>query len=353
MLYGSIGNTGQRVGLLVAAFLVYAYVIKIAGYAFSGWVDLFFMLLTLAILFLLANWLVLPKAIAGRKYPLAWIGIGFVLIDALVFCLSMGISIALGGFVWNGNWDIHNYDHVWTAYIATNLFSFHYYMLLRGIFNWEQLEQRNLEVLQSNNRMNFLSQQVLRQHFFPHFMKNTLSVLRALTRRNKMKSVQCADLLMHLFTYCVKHKDARFVLLEQELEQVDHLLEIYGLRRDEDIMLDIRKGKGINNKLRVPYMLLLTLIENACEYGISTDEHKPILIDLYAITGGTLTIRAMNWIPANRVHIPASTGQGLKLLHEYVTALDPMNTLFVEQTGQCFEVVITLDSAVFLEVDEA
>lgn len=347
MPYNSVGNTGLRMGLAVCVFLVYAYVIKIAAYAFSGCVDLFFMLLTLVILFLLAIWLVLPMAISGRKYPLAWIIFGFMLINAFVFGLSLGISIILGGFVWNGNWDILNYEHVYLAYIATNLFSFLYYMVRGGIFNWEQVQQKNLEILQIRNQIKFLRQQVSRQHFFPHFMKNTLSVLRALGRRDKVRSIRCTDLLLALFTYCVKHQDTRLVLLEEELQQVDHLLEIYSLRRDNDIMLDIRKGTGVTNKLRIPYMLLLTLIENACEYGICTDEHKPILIDLYCITSETLIIRAINQIPENKRHNPASTGKGLKLLQEYVTALDPMNTITFEQKGQCFEVVIVVDITCF------
>ncbi|SKC10853.1 Histidine kinase [Sphingobacterium nematocida] len=222
------------------------------------------------------------------------------------------------------------------TYIATNLFSLLYYMVRHGILNWGEQQRQHVELLK-------LRQQVARQQFFPHFMKNTLSALRALSRRDRARSIRCADLLTALFMYCVKNRDTRFVLLEEELEQVDRLLEIYSLRQDDsDIMLDIRMGLGISKKTSIPYMLLLTLIENACEYGICTDEHRPILVDIFCITPGSLTIRVMNWIPEVQKHNPAATGQGLKLLQDYVVALDPTNTICVEQAGQCFEVVITL-----------
>lgn len=350
MPYRSVGNTELRIVAGVSVFLVYAYVINIAAYAFSGWIDLFFMLMTLLLLFLLAIWFILPRATGGRKYALAWIMFGFIGIDLLVFSLSIAISMMLGGFVWDGNWDISNYEHVWIAYIATNSFSFLYYMVRHGISNWGEFQQQNFELLQVRIGKKLLRQQLARQHFFPHFMKNTMSALRALTRRDRSRSIRCIDLLMALFVYSVKHQDTRFVLLKQELEQVDRLLEIYSLRReDEDIMLEIRKGQGVTDELCIPYMLLLTLVENACEYGISTDEHKPVLIDLYCITPESLTIRAMNWIPVTKEHNPIATGQGLKLLRDYVVAMDPMNTVSVEQTGQCFEVVITLNIAVFAE----
>lgn len=336
MPYQAVGKRGLRIALGVCLFLVYAYVIKIANYAFSGWVDFLFMLLTLGTIFLLAIYWILPKAMAGKRYPLVYIILGFMLADLLVFVLSIGISILLGGFVWDGNWDISNYEHVFMAYIATNLFSLLYYMVRHGILNWGEQQRQHVELLK-------LRQQVARQQFFPHFMKNTLSALRALSRRDRARSIRCADLLTALFMYCVKNRDTRFVLLEEELEQVDRLLEIYSLRQDDsDIMLDIRMGLGISKKTSIPYMLLLTLIENACEYGICTDEHRPILVDIFCITPGSLTIRVMNWIPEVQKHNPAATGQGLKLLQDYVVALDPKNTICVEQAGQCFEVVITL-----------
>lgn len=354
MPYRSIGNTGLRTVVGVCVFLVYVYVIKIADYAFSGWVDLLFMVLTLAATFLLAVCWTLPKAIAGSRHPLAWIVLGFILIDLLVFILSIGISIVLGGFVWDGDWSISNYEHVWTAYIATNLLSFLYYMVRHGIFNWKELQQQNLQLLQVPARERLLRQQMVRLDFCPHFMKNTLSTLRALSRRDRSRGIRCIDLLTALFTYCVKHRETRFVLLEQELEQVDNLLGIYSLRRDDsDIMLDIRMGKGVTDKLCIPYMLLLTLLENACEYGICTDEHRPIVVDLYRITPTSVTFRVMNWIPVAKKHNPVATGQGLKLLHDYVLALDPGNTIFVEQAGQCFEVVITLHIKTLADEDEA
>ncbi|MDR2282350.1 MAG: hypothetical protein LBE37_04040, partial [Sphingobacterium sp.] len=52
-------------------------------------------------------------------------------------------------------------------------------------------------------------------------------------------------------------------------------------------------------------------------------------------------------IPVTKKYNPIATGKGLKLLHDYVVAMDPMNTVSVEHTGQCFEVVITLNIAVF------
>lgn len=103
----------------------------------------------------------------------------------------------------------------------------------------------------------------------PHFLYNTLNALSSLVhlRRNDQ-----AQELLHglsgMMRYCTDQEHIETTLSE-EINYVSKYLKIQQIRYEDRLKFEISIPESLCN-LRVPFMLLQPIVENACEYGINT-----------------------------------------------------------------------------------
>ncbi len=110
--------------------------------------------------------------------------------------------------------------------------------------------------------------QLLRAQVEPHFLFNTLSVVHALSRRDRAATTDLLDHLIRYFAAALPRLRGNEVALWEELELVEAYLAIYRARMGTRLTYEIDMVEGLRH-LKVPSMVLLTLVENALKHGVS------------------------------------------------------------------------------------
>lgn len=153
-----------------------------------------------------------------------------------------------------------------------------------------QLEKQSLEndLVQSQN--NFLRSQIN-----PHFLFNTLNFIYNDTRK---KAPLAADAIMNLsemMRYALKLPEAsELVPLREEVEQIEHLINLHKLRTANTINLSLEVNGDLFG-LRFPPLILLTLVENIFKHGNVSHSTQPALIKIdYSLN--TLMISTINMV---------------------------------------------------------
>jgi two-component system sensor histidine kinase AlgZ len=114
----------------------------------------------------------------------------------------------------------------------------------------------------------------------PHFLFNSLNSLRALIQDEPARAQEAVTRLARSLRYALQAGDEHLVTLARELEMVDDYLALESLRLAERLSI-ARDVAPDALHVRVPRMLIQSLVENAIKHGIA--QLRP---------GGTLGITA-------------------------------------------------------------
>jgi LytS/YehU family sensor histidine kinase len=150
--------------------------------------------------------------------------------------------------------------------------------------------------------------QLLRAQIEPHFLFNTLSVVRALARNDRAATIEMLDKLIHYFAAALPKLRENEVPLAEEMRLIDAYLAIYSARMGTRLAYDIALPDDLM-QVTVPSMILLTLVENAVKHGVSP-----------AVEGGSIRISAVTERGQLRLAV-ADSGRGLDLRHGHGTGL--------------------------------
>ena len=138
-----------------------------------------------------------------------------------------------------------------------------YYMYLVTIYQQEireSLAEKELHI--AMDKMKLLQQQIR-----PHFIYNSLGVIRSLAKKNTEKAVDCIDSFSEYLKAHIRAIQATEVIpFQKEIENVDAYLALVQADHDMNltIIYDIRE-----NKFGIPPLTLEPLVENAVKHGIS------------------------------------------------------------------------------------
>jgi two-component sensor histidine kinase len=141
---------------------------------------------------------------------------------------------------------------------------------------------------------------LLRAQIEPHFLFNSLSVVRALARNDREGTVDMLDNLIRYFAAALPRLSENEVPLAQELQLVDAYLAIYRARMGTRLEYEIVVPEDLAQR-RVPSMMLLTLVENSLKHGVSP-----------AVAGGVIRVSAAREQQSLRLSV-ADSGRGLDL----------------------------------------
>jgi hypothetical protein len=121
---------------------------------------------------------------------------------------------------------------------------------------------------------------LLKSQLNPHFLFNALNGLRSLIAEDPDRARDAVTHLARTLRYTFAQGEEDLVSLERELEMVDDYLALESLRLADRLIVE-REIDPAARSVRIPAMLLQTLVENAVKHGIAA--LKP---------GGTLRITA-------------------------------------------------------------
>lgn len=118
----------------------------------------------------------------------------------------------------------------------------------------------------------------LESQFNPHFMFNTLEMLRYMIKSNDPKAEELTLAMARILRYSLDNK-TRSICLNADIKYIKYYLDIqklrFGDRFDYDIYINTDCEKAI-----IPKLIIQPIIENSIKYGFQNKER--LFIDIYA-----------------------------------------------------------------------
>ena len=130
------------------------------------------------------------------------------------------------------------------------------------------------EAEKANAELSFLKAQVN-----PHFLFNTLNNIYSLSEDQHPDTSESIMKLSNIMRYITDEATKDFVPLEDELAIIRDYIDLQQLRLGENIKIDFSLTGDTANKQIAP-LILITYIENAFKYGISSREKATITISI-------------------------------------------------------------------------
>lgn len=113
----------------------------------------------------------------------------------------------------------------------------------------------------------------------PHFLFNTLNTIYGLLITHSDKTEITLEKFINLTKYMYNNANHDYIALAEEVDYISQYIDLQKLRLNE--YAEIRFNYHIeDNSTLIPPMMLITFVENAFKYGISSNEPCFIHIDL-------------------------------------------------------------------------
>ena len=109
----------------------------------------------------------------------------------------------------------------------------------------------------------------LRAQINPHFLFNALNTIIALIRKNPDRAENTLEQLAEVFRYTLTRSDKEWTRLADEVAFVRAYLDVERARFGDRLEATVRVDARLND-VKVPSMVLQTLVENAVKHGLAS-----------------------------------------------------------------------------------
>jgi sensor histidine kinase YesM len=161
---------------------------------------------------------------------------------------------------------------------------------------------------------------LLKAQLNPHFLFNALNGVRALIADDPAKAQDAVTRLARTLRYTLSSGEENLVTMARELEMVDDYLALESLRLTERLKV-IREIAPAATMVRIPAMLMQTLVENAIKHGIAPLKQGGTLRIAAHVVAAELIIEVVNPCPEGTAMELRSESVGLKNLSERLRLL--------------------------------
>jgi LytS/YehU family sensor histidine kinase len=151
---------------------------------------------------------------------------------------------------------------------------------------------------------------LLKSQLNPHFLFNALNGLRALIADDPDRARDAVTQLARTLRHTLAAGDEELVTLEGELEMVEDYLALESIRLAERLRVE-RDIAPAARMVRIPVMLLQTLVENAIKHGIASLKQGGTLRITARVVQSQLVLEVVNPRPVE-ASPAAADGVGLR-----------------------------------------
>jgi hypothetical protein len=176
-----------------------------------------------------------------------------------------------------------------------------------------QAEQALLDSLEKEAEL-----ATLRSQINPHFLFNSLNTVRALVRGQPDLARDAVTRLSNILRVALESGRRTVIPLEIEMNVVRSYLALEGMRFDDRLAFEIDQEDGLED-VRVPPMLVQTLVENAVKHGIGAQGLSGAVELRVRSEGGALVVTVTN--PGRIRSESRSTRVGLRNARERLDLL--------------------------------
>ena len=129
----------------------------------------------------------------------------------------------------------------------------------------------------------------LRAQINPHFLFNALNAIAGLIHRNPARADRTIEQLADVFRYALRSSDDEWTLLADELEFVRSYLAVELARFGDRLQATVTAGAQAG-AVRIPTMVVQTLVENAVKHGLTEVRGTAIVSVEARVAGDRLVI---------------------------------------------------------------
>jgi signal transduction histidine kinase len=175
---------------------------------------------------------------------------------------------------------------------------------------FDRLNRSEIERFRLMSAVKEAELRALKSQVNPHFIFNSLNSLRALIDEDPPRARKAVTQLANLLRYSLQSGQLETVPFEDELDIVNDYLALEQVRHEERLRLRLDIAPDAL-QLRIPPMLLQTLVENAVKYGISPRPEGGEIAIVARNSDGALRIQVSNPGRIEGNGQASSTGVGL------------------------------------------
>lgn len=192
----------------------------------------------------------------------------------------------------------------WSKYILVWALIYHLFQYYRKSLEVEKQRYR-LEA-----RMKEAEYQQLKSQLNPHFLFNSLNSIRALVEVEPQRARTAITQLSDLLRSSLKMGEMRLVSLSEEMQTVQDYLALEKIRFEERLTFLI-DTPAETLSIKVPPMMIQTLVENGIKHGISKRKDGGKILVRTRIQDGFLLIEIRNPGEIKPGDLENGTGYGL------------------------------------------
>ncbi|MCM1311275.1 MAG: histidine kinase [Bacteroides sp.] len=171
-----------------------------------------------------------------------------------------------------------NQQAIWLLYVVVEVFSFAVGMLTE--INLQRLARKEMEYERNKAELAFYKAQIN-----PHFLFNTLNTIYGMIITKSEKTEMAMEQFIDLTKYLYNNANKDFIPIDEEVRYINQYVELQKQRLNEFAEVSFR-FRIAEHEMCVPPMILMTFVENAFKYGVSSNEPCYIHICLEQENGG-------------------------------------------------------------------
>jgi hypothetical protein len=164
-------------------------------------------------------------------------------------------------------------------------------------------EHRSAQLRQSElaRALHLAELRLLKSQLNPHFLFNALNTVRSLIADNPARAQNAVTHLANTLRYTLSSRQDELVTLSQEMDIVADYLELESMRCEDRLRIE-KQVPADASAVRIPVMLLQTLVENAIKHGIAELPAGGVLRISAAVKDDMLNLEVENPRPAASTH---------------------------------------------------
>jgi len=161
-------------------------------------------------------------------------------------------------------------------------------------------EHRSAQLIQSEmaRALQLAELRLLKTQLNPHFLFNALNTVRSLIADNPGRAQSAVTHLANTLRYTLSSRQDELVTLSQEMDIVADYLDLESMRFEDRLRIEKQVSADAAG-VRIPVMLLQTLVENAIKHGIAELPAGGLLRISAAVQEGMLNLQVENPRPAS------------------------------------------------------
>lgn len=193
-----------------------------------------------------------------------------------------------------------------------------------------KLKNQELDIEKKTSELNYLKSQTN-----PHFLFNTLNNIYTLSREKSDLAPESLLRLSEILRYMLYETQSDLVAVDKEIQIIQDYIELEKLRYDKTLKISLSVTTD-NDKLEIPPLLMIPLVENAFKHGVSETMNNPFINIHLIIENNTLRFDVENSMDENDTAVPVKESIGIFNLRRQLELLFNNYELKIENRGKTF-----------------